>query len=1171
LNKRLYLRKSIALKIFLIFIGITCSLISYSQDTTWVKTFTFDSITTRRANFTFPEELNSKRFEKVLMYYKLKCSPLTTWDQYNCGEWDYLTYTRVFDHTGIYDSVRVDKAKYLANCQAPALINYTPIPYLQADNYQRIENFRSNPSLSSIPLNTSNSSSALPFNTSKNGGKYQMLLTAAELSAAGIQAGNIQSLALFLNSLGTSGDLLFPSISIKTTTDSELISFHASGFNQVYNASHGLTLGELNLGENELLFYQAYAWNGTDNLIIEFSFENDYPVANSLEFQTQTINGNTALNFEGKNGVLEFNGGNYAMLELSDLSIGNELSIEFWSKGNGIGGSNSTFLEAYDTLNNRIVNIHMPWSNNNMYFDAGISSGYDRINKMMTSTEMDNSWNHWAFVKKQTSGEMFIYKNGVLWHSGTNLNRVVGYIHRLVIGSSMNQSLFWKGEIDEFRIYNTALSQATIAANYKNKIDATHPNWSNLLAYYDFDDINYCVDRSQNDYKLMLSQGSSETMGSMLKWDELPLAGVVQSTKIPRISFGQGTVLGNMDSTTVIRPSIKEPIVIFEQEVVNKHFEILNSFIGVPSGTSNTFSPQGEIINTTPYSTSTQLINDTITYYNTPYEIIKDVEIARYITPYGIQFDLGPNGFAWIYDVTDYQDYLRNTVDLAAHNTQELLDLRFAFIEGIPPRDLHKREPIWSDFRSYNFGNMANDIVLPATNVLLSDTSEMFKIKTRMSGHGQVGDYACCEWVNNNHQINVNGVPRFQWNIWQDTECGENPNIGQGGTWPYAREGWCPGDLVKEHEFELTPFVTPGDTVSLDYVINQVPTTDPGQGGGNYIAAYDLISYSEPNFQNDAAIKDVLNPNNYEYYSKYNPTCSNPRVILKNTGEMPLTSCKIVCWITYGDNIEYNWTGNLNFLEEIVVEIPVTNNSWWTDLDSNMTFTAYVRDVNGSFGNDEYQLNSVKTTKFDAPERIDGPFFIWLTTNNKANENNYRLIDHAGNILFERNNLTNQTQYKDTFNLAPGCYSIIIEDTDDDGLSFWYSAQVEGETAGTMRLRKVGGTYIEFFPGDFGSYHRYDFSVGFELGIDETDLEHKIAIFPNPTNGMTTIEVNGAVNEQASIEIYDLMGRKIYSEEMNASQYFAESFIDLSAVNSGTYIVKIITNQRVYTKELIKQ
>lgn len=44
-----------------------------AQDTTWVQTFTFDSISTRRANFEFPNSLNDKRFEKVLMYYKLKC------------------------------------------------------------------------------------------------------------------------------------------------------------------------------------------------------------------------------------------------------------------------------------------------------------------------------------------------------------------------------------------------------------------------------------------------------------------------------------------------------------------------------------------------------------------------------------------------------------------------------------------------------------------------------------------------------------------------------------------------------------------------------------------------------------------------------------------------------------------------------------------------------------------------------------------------------------------------------------------------------------------------------------------------------------------------------------------------------------------------------------------
>lgn len=1158
--------------IFSFFLLLTNS--AMAQDTTWVQTFTFDSITTRRADFNFPVELNTTRFEKVLMYYKLKCSPLTTWDQYNCGEWDYLTYTRVFDHTGNFDSVVKNGSKYLANCSAPPVVSYTPMPSTETDIYQRNEFFRSGSVLPPLLLNTSNSTANFPFNTQKTGGRFQMLLSANELLNAGVVAGDIQSLFLYLNALGSNGELMHPTISIKATTDTDLLSFHASaGFTLVYNASHGVNANfpSLVVGLNNLLFFQTFPWNGTDNLIVEFSFENDFPASTSLNFQTETISNNTALSFEGKNGVAQFSGTNYAISELSDLVIGNELTVEFWSKGNMTAGTNTTILEAWDTLNNRILNIHMPWSNNNIYFDAGVSNGYDRINKVMSPGEMDNNWNHWAFVKKQSTGEMFIYKNGQLWHSGTNLNRSVGYVSRLVIGASADQSIKWKGKMDEFRIYNSALSQATIQANYKNRITASHPNWNNLLAYYDFDEVNYAVDRSSNDHKLMFSQASSLVNGSMIQTDELPLAGTMQATKRPQIAFGQGLIAGVQTTYLQNQLKRKEPIVVFEQAAVNRHFEIVNSSIGVPAGSINTFDPQGNVLTSLPFNVTTNLVNDTITCYNAPYEIVKDVEIARYITPYGIQFDLGPNGFSWIYDVTDYQHYLKNTVDLAAHNTQELLDLRFAFIEGIPPRDLHKREPIWSDFRSYNFANMSTDVVLAPKLIGLSDSSSMFKIKTRMTGHGQVGNGACCEWVPNDHELRINGVSRFNWNIWQTTECGDNPNISQGGTWPYAREGWCPGDRVKEREFELTPYVNPGDSVLIDYSITPVPAGDPGQAGGNYIAAYDLISYSAPNHQVDAAIADILNPNKWEYYRKFNPTCSNPRVILKNTGAQTLTSCKIRCWVTYGVEISYDWTGSLGFLEEELVEIPVTYQDFWTDYDTMKTFTAYVCNVNGGSGNDEYNQNSVKQTKFTAPETINGPFFVWLTTNNKAVENKYRLMDASGNILFERNNLSNTTQYKDTFDLAPGCYSIIIEDTDNDGLSFWYSSQVEGETTGQMRLRYVGGSYIEMFPGDFGSYHRFDFSVGFTVGIDENKLDHEIAIFPNPARDEAIIEISGFVNNDAQLAIYDIMGRPVYSEKMNASAYFAESHVDLSALNKGTYIVKIITNQRVYTKELVKQ
>jgi hypothetical protein len=258
-------------------------------------------------------------------------------------------------------------------------------------------------------------------------------------------------------------------------------------------------------------------------------------------------------------------------------------------------------------------------------------------------------------------------------------------------------------------------------------------------------------------------------------------------------------------------------------------------------------------------------------------------------------------------------------------------------------------------------------------------------------------------------------------------------------------------------------------------------------------------------------------------------------------------------------------------LEEEVVEIPVNDLGFWMDLDSTKTFTAYVSNVNGTFGNDEYLQNSVKQVKFNAPEVINGPFFIWLTTNNKAIENSYKLIDGAGNIIFQRNQLTNQTQYKDTFNLAPGCYSVIIEDTDNDGLSFWYSSQVEGETAGQMRLRYVGGSYIEIFPGDFGRYHRYDFSVGFGVGLNEQKLDHEIAVFPNPGSDEITIEISGFVDHEATLEIYDVMGKKWHTETMNASATFAESQVSISHLPVGAYVARIVTKNQVYTKKFIKK
>ena len=91
----------------------------------------------------------------------------------------------------------------------------------------------------------------------------------------------------------------------------------------------------------------------------------------------------------------------------------------------------------------------------------------------------------------------------------------------------------------------------------------------------------------------------------------------------------------------------------------------------------------------------TEVINDTLDYFGVPFEVIDRYELYRYITPYGIGLDLGDDGWTWWYDVTDYLPLLRDSVELQAGNWQELLDLKFHFIEGEPARDVLDVEAFW--------------------------------------------------------------------------------------------------------------------------------------------------------------------------------------------------------------------------------------------------------------------------------------------------------------------------------------------------------------------------------------------------------------------------------------------------------------------------------------------
>ena len=90
-----------------------------AQDTTVVQTLRFSDITKRRGWYVFPQDTS---YQKILMYYTLKCDAATTQDGYACGEWDYTTLTNLYQHNN------VGSPRYMVNENYPDTVNYVTSP-----------------------------------------------------------------------------------------------------------------------------------------------------------------------------------------------------------------------------------------------------------------------------------------------------------------------------------------------------------------------------------------------------------------------------------------------------------------------------------------------------------------------------------------------------------------------------------------------------------------------------------------------------------------------------------------------------------------------------------------------------------------------------------------------------------------------------------------------------------------------------------------------------------------------------------------------------------------------------------------------------------------------------------------------------------------------------------
>jgi len=1137
------------------------SIIAYSQaqpgDTTIVQTFTFEAQNNPNTDydspgrkwFEFPD--NGTSYQKILMYYTLKCFSDGTAGGlgFPCGEWDYLTYNWLYQHTGLFDSTATEHPRFKLNNNDFTTAQYRLDPVFNV--FQQVLTYNTVLSVISEDIfSFGNGVDAFQFVDNGHVARMQFHLTAAELQAQGLTAGPIHKLALeVMSGAGTTG---LVEIKARLANSVSTSQFDANTFITLYSAN--TTFSDTDW--HEFVFSQAFNWNGTSNIVFDLSFTNQTQ-ASSLSFSGHDSGSIvTLLSNQGGNHILFDGGDQVSVPPVAFADVQNEVTISFWLNGTpAFQPEDGTTFEGITASNQRVLNSHTPWSNSRVYWDAGEENGYDRIDKAALVSDFSGKWNHWAFTKNATTGMMQIYLNGVLWHSGNNRFRTMEDITKFTIGSAAGWSNYYRGRMDDFMVFDKVLSGATIAEWRLKELTSEHPNFSDLLFAYNFDenDGNPTFDLSTNGHTgtVMGNPARLPFNGSEL------FKGLVQSNVRPNVRVMRGDYVFESVEQSYENVIPAPPVSLIEYEVDGNTIVPIDIDYVWTNTVSQTFNPQGTVIESFPVVLTETVTNEILDFYAPPFEVVNRFEIGRFITPYGIQLSLGPDGWTWIYDVTDWAPMLKGMVELEAGNWQELLDMKFIFIEGTPPRDVKRIEKVWSgDFQLSTWDNN-----ITTKTIQLQDDEQSVKLAATTSGHWFGQGNNCAEFCNNIHKLKVNGTEQFNWQIIQ--ECADNPLFPQGGTWIYDRAGWCPGAPVTQRDFEITPFLQSG-TATVEYDI----TPDPY---GNYVFESHAFYYGDFNHTVDVEIDRILSPSLWKIDKRDNPICDEPVVRIRNLGSQPLTSVLITYGID-GQNETFEWTGNLGPMQSADVTLAYSNPAFfYGDASETLTFNVSLSNPNG--GQDDNPSNNVSSTRFKRPPTYkypnndDNRLIVQTQTNSAHWETKLFLYKSDGQLVWQSNYTQANTLKRDTLQLNAGCYFLHITDTDHDGLSFF--ANNDGN--GSILLRRVGGGTFTNFENDFGKEIKHRFNWDTDLiSVDEVWVfPWQAVVYPNPFDDVFNLNLGG-YEGMISIEIFDMMGRLVKTKNASFVSSGESIEFDLSGYSASTYVAKIKTNDGVVTRLISK-
>ena len=1105
-------------------------------DTLVVQTFTWDSkvnpgwLSPKEGRFFFPTA--DRTWERVLMSYTLKCDPR---QNPACGEWDYLTYMHLYDHTGRFDSNQVRHPNFIVAGATPDSLAYMNTPSWRfLPRLERRIAYDDTTSLSetaigsgSIPLEIK------PISEQRDFRSY-LLWTSEELAAAGVKAEGIT--ALRFQTGDVDGSLHRLTVRLRRYTGSvweHSIPLRDVGFITVYDGLISLAPNSWNtIHFNEPFTY----WSGS--ILAEFSV--DRIDGSGFTLMGDGTTEDRMFSSLDADDLLYFEPRSYVDCgPMPELNNTQSFTLEAWFNPATLQNWTNIVMKSSANENRVGIQINPPEAGkSDIYCLVGNGeNSYGRTNGRPLGL---NAWVHVAMVYDGTNNtpaeRLKLYLNGELQSLVFN-GTVPAFtsVNDANFQISQNGGSYFNGRLDEVRVWRAALTEEQILERLQSRISAADPLFGSLISAWSFDEgpglTAYDITGAHNGTLLWPQRQS---------WRGQRARGFESAPYRPNVVFEQGVFTSRIEETLAIDTLEKAGMLVVLYGDTTRANVPTDTMYVWPSYATYTFDSNGSVIDSTLIPADGLLRREDHFYYQNPFEILVRYELGRYITPYGINLDLG-EGWTWVYDVTDFLPLLKDSVHLTAGNFQELLDMKFHFIEGTPPRDVRKVQNLWKgDFSLKNF-----DTQVPPLTVNLDPEASMFKLRTTVTGHQFSNATNCAEFCPKIHSVKVDDRERWNWQIIQ--ECSSNPLHPQGGTWIYARAGWCPGMEGKTQEFELTPYIS-GTSVKLDY------DSDYDEFG-NYVMESQLVSYGPPNHQLDAAVEAIIAPSNYELNRRFNPTCGKPSIVIQNRGEQELTSLDIIYGPRGGGSNTFQWTGRLGFLEKETVVLPTFD---WGQSGPENIFDVRVSAPNG--GADEYAPNDVQFSYFTPTPMYDDALIFRFRTNSAPAENRWELRTGEGDLVLSRSGFAANTLYIDTLDLLPGCYELTLFDEGEDGISWW----ANNDGTGSFQIRIVGGSLWESLNPDFGKFAKYSFRYSnlVSAGNPATPADG-FDLYPNPTSDRVALRCELSAPATVRYEIYNLLGERVFAgAEREVNGVFTDE-ISTASLQPGNYIVFVADGARV--------